>query len=62
MVLLLVEQISNHVFLEALFSTKLEFVKIAFDRLFDRCASLLGELEKLIFDSGIEVSSNSFRD
>ena len=62
MVLLLVEQISNYVFLEALYSTKFEFVKIAFDRVFDRCASLPLECQRLIFDSGIEVSSNRFRD
>lgn len=61
LVLILVEQISNYVFLEALYSTKFDSVKKAFDSIFDRCASLPDKCEKLIFDNGVEVTSNSFK-
>ena len=61
LVLILVEQISNYVYLEALYSTKFESVKKAFDSIFDRCASLPDKCETLIFDNGVEVSSNRFK-
>ena len=61
LILILVEQISNYVFLEALSSTKFDSVKKAFESIFDRCASLPHKCEKLVFDNGVEVSSNQFK-
>ena len=62
MILIVVEQLTNYVYLEKVKSTSFVHISSAFQRIFDRSTYLPQKCDNLITDNGIEYTSLKFKD